>query len=312
MELKLNNKARSFINMSNFMKLFAVLFRFLIVVAICYIILFPLITKVASSFMSRTDIWDQTVNLIPRNPTLVNYTLAFEYMDFTTAFLNSFILAFVVSLFQLLSCTLIGYGFASFDFKGKNFWFFLVIFSLVIPPELIITPLYLNFRFFNFLGLMPGDGINLIGTNWPFILLAATGTGYKNGLFIYIMRQFFKGMPKGLAEAAYVDGAGPFRTFFKIMLPGAVPGMVIVFLFSFVWQWNDYFLTTMFVGQRNILPLALEELPRAVLGDQYLHLPEEASLLINTGSLMIILPLVLLYIFLQKYFVESVQRSGIK
>ncbi|MFW6288077.1 MAG: carbohydrate ABC transporter permease [bacterium] len=311
MELKINS-ARRYIKKNNFSKMFTSLFRLMIVIAICYIILFPLITKIASSFMSRTDIWDQTVNMIPKNPTLVNYQLAFEYMEFPTAFLNSFVIAFVVSLFQLISCTFIGYGFATFDFKGKGFWFFLVIFSLVIPPELIITPLYLNFRFFDFLGLIPGDGLNLIGTNWPFILLAITGTGYKNGLFIYIMRQFFKGMPKGLAEAAYVDGAGPFRTFFKIMLPGAVSGMVIVFLFSFVWQWNDYFLTTMFVGSKNILPIALEELPPAVLGDQYLHLPEEASLLINTGSLMIILPLLLLYIFLQKYFVESVQRSGIK
>ncbi len=256
--------------------------------------------------------FDKTVQWIPRHFTLDNYKLVFEHLKYPKALFNSFMLSLVVSLFQLLACTVIGYGFARFDFRGKNLFFGLVIFSLIVPPQMIMIPMYLNFRNFNLFGLLPGSGVNLLGTYWPFILTAITGTGLKNGLFIFIMRQFFKGMPKSLEEAAYVDGAGPFRTFFQIMLPGAIPALVTVFLFSFVWQWNDYFLTNIYMGNETVLPIMLDGLRYSVEGALQQPIKTQyASLLNNTGSLVFMAPLLILYAFLQRYFVESVERSGL-
>ena len=108
-----------------------------------------------------------------------------------------------------------------------------------------------------------------------------------------------------------MDGAGPFRTFFRVVLPGSIHGLVVVFLFSFVWMWNDYSLTSFYWPKGKLLPIMLSSLTRNVLGDQYLHAPVEGSLVNNAGSFLIILPLLLLYAFLQRYFVESIERTGL-
>ena len=163
-----------------------------------------------------------------------------------------------VSILQLASSTLVGYGFGRYNFR-EELCFALVLLTLVVPPEMIMIPLFLNFRFFNLFGLIKEPGINLLGSYWPFILTSMTAMGLKNGLFIYIMTNFFKGMPDSLEEAAMIDGASSFRTFFQIMLPGAKPALTIVFLFSFVWQWNDLFYTNLFIRTGDgFLSLALQ------------------------------------------------------
>jgi len=292
--------------------------RAILLIGISYIILLPLLTKISNSFMPVRELYDQTIKWIPRNFTLEHYEIVWRNMRYPTAFFNTVLLTSTVSILQLMSSTVIGYGLARFDFRGKNIIFALVIFTLIVPPQMIMTPLYLNFRFFDFFGILGERSLNLIGTYWPFILTSITGTGLKNGLFIYIMRQFFKGMPRELEEAAYIDGAGLIRAFIYVMLPGAVPGLIIVFLFAFVWQWNDYIFITMFMGGGAFLPQALEGVSNRVIqevtggsaaskmqGDQY------ESLINNTGMVMVITPLLILYAFMQKYFIESVSRSGI-
>ncbi|MFW6021954.1 MAG: carbohydrate ABC transporter permease [Halanaerobiaceae bacterium] len=316
--LIINDGNKKKINKVKVKQIVVSLLRTILVLGISYIILLPLIIKFSNSFMSVRDLYDQTVKWIPRNFTLEHYKMVWRHMDYPTTFLNSLILTSVVSIIQLIACTVVGYGLARFDFKGKNIIFGLVILTLIVPPQMILIPLYLNFRFFDLYGLLPGTGFNLIGSYWPFILTSLTGTGLKNGLFIYIMRQFFKGMPRELEEAAYIDGAGLFRTFVSIMLPGAVPGLIIVFLFAFVWQWNDYMFITLFMGGGAFLPMALDSAARNIIleitggatasemqGDQY------TSLLNNTGMILVVAPLLILYSFMQKYFIESVERSGI-
>lgn len=297
-------------NLSKVRSFLWTIIRAILIIGISYIILFPVLTKIPSSLMSESDLFDQTVRWIPRNVTVSNYFVVWEHMEYPLAFMNSMALALLVSLLQLISCTLIGYGFGRYDFRGKNFWFALVIFTLIVPPQMIMIPLYLNFRYFDFFGLIASPGINLLGSFWPFALMSITGTGLRNGLFIYIMRQFFRGMPRDLEEAAYVDGAGALKTFVKVMLPGAVPALVIVFLFSFVWQWNDYFLTSIFMGNETVLPMTLDGLIRSVHGDEPVT-GQYASLLNNTGSLLFIAPLLILYAAMQRYFIESVERTGL-
>lgn len=285
--------------------------RTIFVIGVSYIILQPLFQKIATAFMAEIDLFDPTVEWIPRNFTFNNIKIVWEHMNYPIAFLNTFVLTFSVSFLQLLSCTLVAYGIGRFRFKGGNILFALVIFTLVVPPQMIMSPLSLNFRYFNLFGLISEQ--NLLGSFWPYILTSSTAVGLRNGLFIYIMRQFFRGMPKDLEEAAYLDGAGIFRTFRTIMLPGAVPGMVVIFLFAFVWQWNDFFFNTIFLsGQGNFLLQALQGVAlKALDHDHNLLGTPYASLIQNTGMLLYIAPLLILYAFMQKYFIESIQRTGI-
>ncbi len=286
--------------------------RTLIILGVSFVILRPVLTKISSSFMVERDLYDSTVHWIPKHFTWDNYKAMFEHMKYPKAFMNSLIFSLVVSGLQIASCTTVAYGFARFRFKGKKFLFSLVILTLLIPPQIIVLPLYLNFRFFTLWGLLPKPGINLLNSYWPFILTSITATGMKNGLFIYIMRQSFKGMPRALEEAAYVDGAGRFKTFATVMLPGAIPSIVTIFLFAFVWQWNDYYFTSLYMGGKNLLSQTLDMAAHNYahsLGAQFTS--QYISLLNNAGMMLFITPLLILYAVLQRYFIESIERTGI-
>jgi multiple sugar transport system permease protein len=167
----------------------------------------------------------------------------------------------------------------------------------------------MKYPFFDVFGLLKTP-LNLLGTFWPFILTSITGMGLKNGLYIYIMRQVFKGMPNSLEEAALVDGAGPVRTLFRIMMPNAGSAMLVVFLFSFVWQYNDLYLTEMYMRTSStMLPFMLRNLATAF--DSFDYTKEYMSIITNTGMIMFIMPILIIYGFLQRYFIESVERTGI-
>lgn len=287
------------------------LLRALILVGISYVVLFPLLSKLSSSLMAYEDLYDQAVLWVPRHFTLSYYRAAFERMNYVGAALRSFGLALVTAALQLASCSLVGYGFARFSAPGSRLLFGLAIFTLIVPPQMIMIPQYTNFRYFDLLGLLPGGGVNLIGTYWPAICVSMTAMGLRNGLFIYILRQFFRGMPRDLENAAYVDGAGPFRAFLSVMLPGAIPALVIVFLFAFVWQWNDYYFTTTFMSNSELLPNRLMALPAAFGLDHNAYGTPYYSTILNTGSVLFILPLLVLYTFMQRHFIESVERTGL-
>ena len=323
MELSQRNKIKLGKYLSKISDFFLALVKYIIIIGICFIILNPIIYKTCLTFMQQQDLYDITVRYIPRHFTLANVMDVFTLIKYKEAGLATLSLSIVQSILQLGSCTLIGYGFARFKFPGRDILFACVILSLIIPPQIIFLPLFLHFRFFDIFGLIHAitgiKGINLIGTYWPYILTSITGFGFKNGLFIYIMRQFFRNMPNELEEASYVDGLGCFKTFLKIMLPSAVPSMVTVFLFSFVWSWTDVYYASMFLqGKTNLTGMLMALPSNALIYFNPGLAPNEASIdpvfvsmLNNTGSMLVMLPLVLIYIICQKYFVEGVERSGI-
>ena len=291
----------------------------LVVTSICYTIVLPILSKLSSSFMIESDLYDNAVKWIPRHFTLENYRLAWEYMNYPTAFRNSLLLCTVVSALQVLSCTLVGYGFARFRFRGSGVCFGLVLLTLLVPPPVMMTPLYLNFRFFDIFGLLR-EPVNLINTYYPVILMSLSATGLKNGLFIYIFRQFFKAMPTELEEAAYVDGAGLFTTFARVMLPSAGPALVIVFLFAFVWQWNDYFYSSLLMSGAELMPEALEGIAYKYVeslrmtsapGAALMITPQYLSILDSAGMILFMAPWLILYAAMQRYFVQSIERTGL-
>lgn len=303
-------------------KLLIVTVRGVIVIGICFLILQPLITKVCVSFMTEADLFDQTVKYVPRQITLQNFVTVWKAMNFPVPFLNSLELAALVSVLQVASCAFIGYGFARFRFPGRGVWFALAVFTLIVPPQTIMIPLFLHFRFFDIfglIGLITGTrGINLLDTIWPFVLMAATGMGLKSGLYIYIVRQFYRTVPRELEESAYIDGAGPLQTFTQVMLPSGIPAFVTVFLFSFVWQWTDTFFSGLFLRDLMTLSRSLGSVATVIAVQMYgatgtlaTMPPVMTSMYQNAASLLVSLPLIVLFLVFQRYFVSSVELSGL-
>ncbi|MDE5590989.1 MAG: carbohydrate ABC transporter permease [Acetatifactor sp.] len=298
--------------------------RFVMLFGLCFLILQPIFNKISVSFMSEDDLYNPIVVSIPQNFTTDNYKLAAGIMKYSQGLLNTFTISLTIALVQIAVCTLVGYGFARFKFPFKNFWFACVILVILIPPQTISSSLYLNFRFFDIFGLfklITGSAVNMRGSVLPYYLLSITCMGLKNGLYIYMIRQFFRNIPKELEEAAYVDGCGTLKTFFRIMLPDAKPILTSCFLFAFVWQWTDGFYSGMFLGTTQLLSTSLTQ----VVDNLGVYIGRElgvaqgtqvsqalANCILSTGVLMIIVPLIILYLFAQKGFVESLSSSGIK
>ncbi|NMM52220.1 carbohydrate ABC transporter permease [Paenibacillus aquistagni] len=285
--------------------------RTLLVTGFCYIILFPIFLRLSVAFRDRIDVYDPAVLWIPRHFTLDNFRIAMETTDFFGALRNTLLISGSTTIIQIISCAMAAYAFARLRFRGSGILFGLVIFTIIVPPQTIMIPLYMTYRYFDLFGLVPvltgQTSFNLIDTFWPFILSSATGMGLKNGLYIYIFRQFFRGVPKELEEAAFVDGAGIVHTFFRIMVPNAIPAVITVALFSFVWQWNDSYYVGLFLNDVKVLSTQLMNMGVNLEEPD----PVLQSILLNTGVLLITAPLLIMYLFVQRYFVESVERTGI-
>ncbi len=339
------------------------IFRFVLLVGISYIILFPYISKIAGSFMSRDDFTNVMVKLIAMNPTLDTYKAIITDNNYFEALFNTTVLSVLCGVSQTLICSIIGYGFAKFKFKFKNLLFLCVIFTMIVPHETIQLSMFMKFRYFDIWGIYGGinnliinlgdifghpDGLkagydalaqtfvdselsynffdvlfsnadgtkyfmgNMLNSYWPFAILSLTGLAFKNGLFVYIMRQYFNGVPDELEEAAYVDGAGIIKTFVRIIIPMAVPMMVTIFMFSFSWQWSDTFYTGLFfTGTKSTLLLPnIVKIPSSLDTNYVAQMTYEAAIR-NTCGILILVPLVVIYMFAQRTLIEGVERSGI-
>lgn len=285
--------------------------RALLIIGLCYVILYPIFFKLSFSFKQVGDLYDPTVLWIPKHVTLDAFRVAAKSLEYGPSFLNSVIISGVSALLQVFSCALAAFGFARLKFRGSGLLFACVIFTIVVPPQTIMIPSYINYRYFDIFGLAElfsgKRGVNLLDSYWPFLLQSLTGMGIKSGLFIFIFRQFFRSIPKELEEAAYIDGTGVFGTFIRIMLPNAFTSIVTVFLFSFVWQWNDSYFVSLYLTKLKVLTTQLPTMWASIQIDDPLH----AYLVKNAGDLLFIAPILILYLFVQRYFVESVERSGL-
>lgn len=297
--------------------------RGLLVFGLCFMIIQPMLTRFGTSLMEERDLYDSTIVLLPRNVTLDNYRIVFDLTNFPRSLINTAWTSFLVSVLQVIACTLVGYGFARYEFPLKRFWFACVVLTIVVPPQTIATPLYMYFRYFDIFGIFKtfnGESLNLLSNLTPYLLMSATCMGLKDGLYIYMLRQYFKGIPKSLEEAAYVDGCSTLRTFGTIMLPDAMPTVLSCFLFSFVWQWTDLFYTRNFISKSMVvysteLSSILTRMGRYFSQDAEKAIivpPARQQQLVSIGVLICCIPLIILYIFTQRTFVESIAMSGSK
>lgn len=291
--------------------------RGLIVFGLCFIIIYPLLFMVSAAFRPRAEMNDPTIMWIPKHFILSNIVDAWKAMDFGNTLVNTLVLNIGCSILQVLTCALTGYGFARFKFKGKNILFFIVILMILVPSQIILIPQYMFFRYFNPLGIyhaITGNYINFINTGVTMYLPALTANGIRAGLFIFLFRQSFRGLPKELEDAAYLDGCSPFRTFVQVMVPNAGSTFLTVFLLSVVWYWNDYYVSTSFFTDNKTIALMLKNLDanltRLIFGNETPNV-RELIVWMEAGCLISILPMLILYICLQKNFTEGIARSGL-
>ena len=317
-----NRKSQGYLLKKTIMKYAVSICRFILLFGMCFMILQPILNKISVSFMTQDDLYNPIVISIPQHFTTENYILTNELIDYTHTVMNSFWVALTIAVIQVAMGTLVGYGFARFEFPLKKFWFACVMVIILIPPQTIASSLHLHFRFFDIFGifkLITGESINLRGSVIPYYLMSFGCMGLKNGLYIFLIRQFFRNIPKELEEAAYVDGCGTLKTFVRIMLPDAKPILTSCFLFAFVWQWTDGFYSKMFLGGTTLVSTELARLSdklgayiQRIMGIKTTVSVAYSNCIVSTGTLMIIMPLIVLYLFAQKGFVESLSSSGIK
>lgn len=296
--------------------------RFILLFGLCFLILQPILNKISVSFMTEEDLLDPIVVSVPVHFSIDNYKVCNEIMHYFEGFRNSFIISLTVAILQVAMCTIVGYGFARFKFPLKKFWFACVMLIVIVPPHLISNSLHLHFRFFDIFGIIKaitGDTLNLRKSVVPYYLMSAGCMGLRNGLYIYMIRQFFRNIPNDMEEAAYVDGCGMFRTFFTIMLPEGKPIITSCFLFAFVWQWTDGFYSRMFLSGKRLVSTSIANVVNE-LGSyiaKYTGVKTSVSVaysnaILSTGTLMVVAPVIILYLFAQRQFVESISSSGIK
>jgi multiple sugar transport system permease protein len=279
----------------------------LLLVDIAFIFLTPILRLLSMSVMHVMDLYDPTVVWIPRRWSWENYRLAFLALDYAQSFRNTLLMAGGAAILQTFSCAIVGYGFARFRFPGRDKLFMLILFAMIVPPHALIIPLFILFK-----GLpAPTETGTWLNSYWPFLGPAAVGMGLRGALFVFIFRQFFKGMPWELEDAARIDGAGPFRVFFSIMLPPAQPAIVVVFLFSFVWHWNDSLQPTIYLSDvdKYFMMQRLAAVEAALADMRYRAM--WGTGVIMTSALLVVLPLLILYLFTQRFFVESIERTGL-
>jgi multiple sugar transport system permease protein len=300
---------------SDFKKLFIKIFSFIVILGICYVILAPVIGMIVNSFMSDADKYNPMVYMIPQNPTLEKYKLAWERMDYLPTMGRDLLYSGSLMLMQVFVCSMVGYGFARFDFPFKKLLFACVVVMIVIPDHSIMLPIYMTFKSFDPLGLatlITGKPLVLMSSPIPMYIMTIFGCGVRSGLYIYIFNQFFRGLPKEIEEAALVDGAGTWYTYFRIMLVNAIPAVVTVAVFSMVWQYNDTFYAKLFlISEDIVISKKISTLQATIANVDKILDTSIQELYLDAGIVLVMLPIVIIYIALQKYFIEGVERSGI-
>ncbi|HWR65781.1 MAG TPA: carbohydrate ABC transporter permease [Bellilinea sp.] len=278
---------------------------YLLLFAIGFVYLYPLLFMFVTSMKSPTDLLNPMVQWVPTEFYTGNYAKSFLVLNYMEALASSVSVSLVPSVIQAAVCSLIGYGLARYNFWGKKLMFALILATFIIPAQTTVIPQMLTYK-----------QLGLLGNVLSIILPAVVGQGYQSAIFILIFYQTFQSMPKVLEEAARLDGASDLKIFLQIAIPSALPSFLISIIFSTVWYWNETYLTGIFLeGGVQTLPMQLSKFTQAY---ENLYPPGTVNIFdrLNeavklSGTFLIILPLLLLYFLLQRWFVESIDRTGI-
>lgn len=281
------------------------LILYALLVAIGFVYLYPLLYMLATSMMSPRDLLNPFVQWVPTELYPGNYQRALRVLNYLDTLRASIFISVFPSLVQTLVASLVGYGLARYRFWGSNILLLLILVTFIVPPQNTVIPQMLTYR-----------DLGLLGNPLALIIPAAFGQGYRSAIFILIFYLAFRSLPRVLEESARLDGASELRIFLTIAVPAAIPAYIVSFIFSTVWYWNETFLTNIFLeGGVMTLQMRLAQFAQAYerlyppgMVNPFERLNEAVKM---SGTVLIILPPLVMYFILQRWFVESVERTGV-
>ena len=301
---------------------FFALFRLAFILAMSYVLLFPLIVMITRALRPYADMYNPSIVWIPSKITLENFRFAFRALNGVGAVFSTVRVVFISTLLCMVSSAMAGYGLARFRLKTAPVLMGVAVLTFVVPVQTYIVSQFFHFRYFDFFwlgslfGMFSGDTlfVNLTTSEFTYYILNFCGSGFRSGLFILLFMQIFKSVPDELENAARIDGAGEIRTFLKIMLPNAVSGFVVTFVMSFVWQWNDAFFPSIVYQQDFFLAKTMQnirDLSTKAMGLSSYATNLSETVVMFAACLIFILPPLILYLIVQRFFIQSVERTGL-
>ncbi len=308
--IKLKRKFRRFLHTGKF-KTFLKICIYFVLICISYIYLEPIIRMVSMAFMSGNDVIDPSVEWVPKHPSFHNLKVAIDVLNIKKTLFNSIWFSSLLAIAQTVVSALTGFALSRYEFKGKRIWFVMILVAFIIPVPLLMIP-----RLMIFISAQNFLGFNLIGTPIPQILMSITGQGVYSTVLILIFYNFFNLIPHSLDEAAMIDGASPRQVFVEIVMKLSSTTVLVVFLFSLVWNWNETYITgTLVRSSIDLLPAKLNIFD-SVFQAYASAGPSTAEFRINeaykmSATLISITPLLILYAFVQKQFIQGIENTGI-
>ena len=306
-----NNKVIRYLRRLNYVNILV----YAALILISYQFMYPILRMISMSLMDSDDIINPAVNWVPNGISTANFRMAWGTLEPHITMVNSIWFSLLLATLQTIVSATTGYALARFEFPFKKFWFFMILVSFILPLPVMMVPRV----------MMVGDiqdlsGVMMFGTIWPQVALAIGGQGVFSAILILIFYNFTKMIPMALDEAAAIDGASSFQTFFHVILKLSVTTLLVVFLFSFVWNWNETTVTNTFLsGGMDLVPQRLgrfeSEFERfaGLMGGQGAGL---AEMRINeafrmSGTLIAIFPLFVLYLAVQRQFIKGIENTGL-
>jgi multiple sugar transport system permease protein len=257
--------------------------------------IYPIVWMIVSSFKPNNMIFSDP-GLIPKTVTIENYITGWKGyagISFGRFFFNSLIMCAVAIIGNLLSCSMAAYAFARLKFAGRNFWFAVMIVTLMLPAHVTLVPRYILFNTFGW-----------VGSYLPILMPKFLAT---DAFFVFLLVQFIRSLPKELDEAAIIDGCGTWGVFFRIILPLATPALVTTALFTFLWTWDDFFNHLLYLTSPETFTVS--RALRTFVGDAGAVSNWGGALAMATLSMI---PTFILFFALQKYFVQGITTTGLK
>lgn len=305
--LEICMKGRAIKKPANIKKTIAKACVYFILICISFIYLQPLFKIISKTFMSTEDVIDPSVEWLPKAWSLNNLKVAVKVLNLKKTLLNSIMFSGVLAVCQTVVSALTGFAFSRFQFRFKNFWFIMILLAFIIPVPVLMIP-----RLMMFVTAQEAFGISLIGTPVPQVLMALFGQGVYSTVLILIFYNFFNLIPHVLDEAAMIDGASPMKVFLHVAVRMSLSTVLVVFLFSFVWNWNETYVTGTFVRSSiELLPAKLNlfdsEFESLVTGNAF-KINEAYKM---AATFISIAPLLVLYAFVQRRFIEGIENTGI-
>ena len=270
--------------------------RLIILIVILAVVLYPLIWMVGTSFKSPQEI-ASNIGLIPRDLTPGNFTAGWQKFDvgFGRFFMNSAMVSALTVVGNTVSCLLAAYAFGRLKFRGRKFWFAIMIATLLLPGHVLIIPQYILFR-----------TLGWVGGDWPYLPLLVPQFLATEAFFVFLMVQFMRSVPRELDEAAKIDGASPYSIFRHVILPLSRPALVTTAIFSFIWTWNDFFRQLVYLSE-------LQDYTAPVALTLFIDSTSESSVgPMFAMSLLSLIPVFLFFVAFQRMLVEGINTSGLK